>query len=162
MYGLRYFLLIIALVTTVQVSAAPLEGRVVGVADGDTLTLLDSSNEQHKIRLVGIDAPEKKQDFGQRAKGSLSSLAFGRAATADCRKKDRYKRNLCIVFVGGRDVGLEQIRNGMAWHYKQYANEQPPQERMAYERAENEARAKSEGLWVDRDPVPPWEWRHKR
>ena len=138
-----------------------LNGKIVAIADGDTLTILDGTYTQHKIRITGIDAPEKKQDFGQRSKASLSALAFSQTATADCRKIDRYKRNLCVVSVGGRDVGLEQVRAGMAWHYKQYAKEQPAIERVAYERAENDAKAKHLGLWVDRNPVPPWEWRHK-
>ena len=136
-----------------------LNGRIVAIADGDTLTILDGTHTQHKIRIVGIDAPEKRQGFGQRSKASLAALAFNHTAKADCRKIDRYKRNLCVVSVGGRDVGLEQIRAGMAWHYKHYAKEQPASERVAYERAENEAKAKRLGLWVDADPVPPWDWR---
>ena len=139
-----------------------LNGRIVAIADGDTITLLDSSNKQHKIRIVGIDAPEKKQDFGQRSKANLSNVAFNQAVVADCRKIDRYKRNLCVVSANGRDVGLEQIRSGMAWHYKQYAKEQPASERITYERAENEAKVKRLGLWAETDPLPPWDWRHSK
>lgn len=160
----RQALLSIALLSplTPFANAATIEGRVVAIADGDTLTLLDNTQAQHKIRIAGIDAPEKRQDFGQRSKANLSGLAFNQAAVAACRKIDRYKRNLCVVSVAGRDVGLEQIRAGMAWHYKQYAKEQPTSERITYERAENEAKAKRLGLWVDAEPLPPWEWRHKR
>ena len=162
MGALRYALLIFALLQPVLTSAEIVEGRIVGVSDGDTLTLLDSSNKQHKIRIVGIDAPEKKQDYGQRSKANLSNVAFNQAVVADCRKIDRYKRNLCVVSANGRDVGLEQIRSGMAWHYKQYAKEQPASERITYERAENEAKAKRLGLWAETDPLPPWDWRHSK
>ena len=137
-------------------------GRVVGVTDGDTLTLLDSSNQTHKIRLAGIDAPEKNQDFGQKAKAGLSELAYGRAGTASCQKKDRYRRDVCVVKVNGKDVGLEQIRTGLAWWYRQYAKEQTRQERVDYEKAEQDAKNRHLGLWSSNAPMPPSEWRHIR
>lgn len=90
---------------------------LVAIADGDTLTLLDSSKTQHRIRIDGIDAPEKGQAFGQRSKQSLSDLAFNRNAVAECHKVDRYRRDVCKVIVDGIDVGLEQVRRGLAWHY---------------------------------------------
>lgn len=136
-------------------------GRVVGVADGDTLTLLDSEQRQHIIRLDGIDAPEKKQPFGQASKRHLSDLAFGQEATADCHKVDRYRRNVCNVTVNDADVCLEQMRAGLAWVYTKYARELPPQRRADYIDAETEARAARRGLWSDPEPMPPWEWRHK-
>ena len=139
-----------------------LEGRVVGVRDGDSLTLLDAGNVQHKIRLDGIDAPERGQPFGSRAKQSLSDLAFGRDAQAHCPKVDRYDRRVCKVLVGGVDVGLEQIKRGMAWHFKRYENEQSPEDRVAYATAEVQAREAGRGLWRDLHPVPPWEWRKSR
>jgi len=136
-----------------------LVGLVVGVTDGDTITLLDDDKRQHKIRLDGIDAPESAQPFGNRAKQSLSALAFDRRAQANCPKTDRYGRQVCRVLVGGVDVGLEQVRRGMAWHFKRYEREQSEQERAAYAAAEDEARQAGRGLWRDRMPVPPWEWR---
>jgi endonuclease YncB( thermonuclease family) len=155
----RYAVLVVALLQTALATAVVIEGRVLAIADGDTLTLLDGSNRQHRIRVVGIDSPEKKQSFGQRTKASLSALAYDKAAMADCRKIDRYRRNLCVVFVDGKDVGLEQLRSGMAWHYKQYARDQPLAERITYARAENEAQARKLGLWAEPDPLPPWAWR---
>lgn len=113
---------------------------MVGITDGDTLSLLDSSNQQHKIRLAGIDAPEKRQPFGERSKTSLSALAFNQQATADCPKRDKYRREVCSVFVHGKDVGLEQIATGMAWWYRKYAKEQTPDQRADYEQAESSAR----------------------
>lgn len=151
-----------ALFTTLTAQADVLSGRVIAVADGDTLTLLDSANQQHKIRLIGIDAPEKAQDFGQKAKASLSSLAFNQTATADCRKRDRYQRSVCVITVKGKDVGLEQVRLGMAWWYRQYAKEQRPQEQTNYEHAELMAKLHRHGLWNSKNPTPPWDWRRER
>jgi endonuclease YncB( thermonuclease family) len=135
------------------------EGRVVAVADGDTITLLGVSKTQHKIRIAGIDAPEKAQPFGQRSKQSLSALAFGQQARADCYKQDRYGREVCTVFVDGKDVGLAQLDAGLAWWFRRYANEQAPKQRLEYESAEDRAAADRVGLWQDENPVPPWERR---
>lgn len=159
--SLRCCCLLLILLTPLA-QAETLLGRVIAIADGDTLTILDATNQSHKIRLAGIDSPEKKQDFGQRAKTNLSTLAFGKSASADCRKRDRYQRQICVVSVAGKDVGLAQIRAGLAWWYKQYAREQTAQERMTYEQAEVAARARRLGLWADKDPMPPWDWRHRK
>lgn len=147
------------LATVVDVHAETLAGRVVGIADGDTLTLLDANHQQHKIRLSGIDAPENHQPFGARSKASLSALAFNQEASADCPKKDRYGRWICVVSIHGKDVGLEQVATGMAWWYQQYAKEQMPQARVDYEQAEFWAKVRRLGLWSDKNPTPPWEWR---
>ena len=155
-------LLILFAVLPGAAAAETLTGRVVAIADGDTLTLLDASLHQHRIRLTGIDAPEKAQPFGQRSKQNLSSLAFGKSVVAECPKHDRYGRQLCKVRVAGQDVNLAQVKAGLAWHYKQYDREQTAQDRAAYALAEREARAAYSGLWSDPRPVPPWEWRRRR
>ncbi len=142
------------------VHAETISCRVVGIADGDTLTILDSSNQQHRVRLSGIDAPEKKQPFGSRAKQNLSALAFGKGATVEWSKLDRYGRIVGKVTVNGEDVGLQQLQAGLAWWYRQYAREQSPQDRASYSQAENEARMARVGLWGDSQSVPPWEYRH--
>jgi endonuclease YncB( thermonuclease family) len=139
--------------------AVELDGTIVGVADGDTVTLLDASKTQHRIRLDGIDAPERTQPHGQRARQSLATLAHGRVARADCPKVDRYGRAVCRVIVDGVDLGLEQIRRGYAWHYVKYAHEQRAIDRERYARAESDARLSSAGLWSFSDPVPPWDYR---
>lgn len=149
----------IALASPLAVAAEELDGTIVGVADGDTVTLLDASKTQHKIRLDGIDAPERTQPHGQRARQSLVQLAHGRAAHADCPKVDRYGRAVCRVTVDGVDVGLEQIRRGLAWHYVKYAHEQRAVDRSDYARAESVARAAHSGLWSFGDPTPPWDYR---
>jgi endonuclease YncB( thermonuclease family) len=143
--------------------ALQLAGHVIAVADGDTITLLDSDKRQHRIRLDGIDAPEKAQAFGDRSRQSLRALAHDHAAVAHCPKTDKYGRRVCRVLIDGQDVGLEQVRRGMAWHFKRYASEQTPEDRHAYAEAETEARAERRGLWRDVEPQPPWAFReHKR
>ncbi len=148
------------LLASLTCNAATIEGKVVGVADGDTITLLDSTNTQHKIRLSGIDAPEKKQPFGNRSKESLSYLVFAKTVTVETDKLDKYKRNVGKVLVNGVDANLEQVKRGMAWHYKAYEREQPAADRKAYSDEENEAKAARRGLWNDAEPVPPWVFRH--
>ena len=158
---MRACALVLGAVLSTSAAAASwtLEGRVVGVSDGDTITVLDDAKTQHKIRLSGIDAPEKGQAFGERSKQNLSALVFQKHVEARCHKKDRYGREVCAVYVSLRDVGLEQIRAGMAWWYREYAKEQTLQEREDYAREEKVAKASRVGLWRDATPVPPWQWR---
>ncbi|HQR71354.1 MAG TPA: thermonuclease family protein [Burkholderiaceae bacterium] len=157
----RLFALVLLVALPLGAAAAEWAGTVVGVADGDTLTLLDASRTQHRIRIDGIDAPERMQPFGQRARQSLAELAQGRSARAECPKSDRYGRAVCRVYVDGVDVGLEQVRRGLAWHYVKYAHEQPPQARIDYARAEEQARAVHAGLWTATAPTPPWDYRRE-
>lgn len=156
----RFFIILFLLLVSARVPAETVTGRIVGISDGDTVTLLDREHVQHKIRVAGIDAPEKKQDFGEKSKSHLSALAYNRQAQADCRKIDRYRRQICVVYVDGRDVGLEQVKVGMAWWYQQYAREQSKQERIDYEHAEFLAKLHRTGLWNSKNPTPPWDWRH--
>lgn len=135
------------------------DGRVVGVQDGDTVTVLDGANQQHRIRIAGIDAPEKAQAFGASAKENLARLAFGKHADVRCSKRDRYGREVCNIYVGALDVGLEQVRSGQAWWYREYAREQSPEDRKIYEAAEAEARGARRGLWREAAPTAPWDWR---
>lgn len=153
--------MLLAVVALSQIAfAETYSGRVVGVSDGDTLTVLDDSKTQHKIRLAGIDAPEKSQAFGQRSKESLSALVFGKPVTVDATKTDKYGRAIGKVLIGGRDANLLQIRLGLAWHYKAYEKEQSIVDRKTYAEAEVEARNRRVGLWQDSKPIPPWDFRH--
>lgn len=111
---MRLLLLSLALLAPLAY-AETLTGRVVGIADGDTITVLDTSNQQNRIWLNGIDAPEKKQPFGSRAKQNLSSRAFGKDAQVEWSKLDRYGRIVGKVIVDGQDVGLQQLQAGLAW-----------------------------------------------
>jgi endonuclease YncB( thermonuclease family) len=153
------FTLLFALLVSLACQAATIEGLVVAVADGDTVTVLDADKVQHKIRLAGIDAPEKKQDFGQRSKQSLSDLVFSKTVAVETDKKDRYGREIGKVLVNGVDANLEQVQRGFAWHYKAYEREQSANDRKLYDFAESEARAAKSGLWRDAEPVPPWDYR---
>lgn len=141
------------------VQAGQVQGRVVGVADGDTVTVLDDHRVQHKVRLAGIDAPEKGMPYGQRSKQHLSDLVFGKTVTLEGDKVDRYGRTVAKVIVNGRDVNLAQIAAGMAWHYKKYDREQSASDRTLYGAEELNARAARRGLWGDAQPVAPWDWR---
>lgn len=145
-------LLFILLAAVAQ--AASVTGKVVGISDGDTLTILTPSKEQVKVRLHGIDAPESKQAFGSRAKQELSELAFGKEARVEVVEKDRYGRSVGRVFVGTVDVNLELVRRGFAWWYRTYAKKATD-----LATAETEARNAGRGLWTDKAPVPPWVFR---
>ena len=156
-------LLLFCLTSLAPSHAALLTGRIVGVADGDTVKILDETRTSHTIRLLGIDAPEKAQPFGARSKQSLSGLAFGQTIDVEWHKRDRYGRIVGkLLDRHGKDINLAQIERGMAWHYADYQREQSPADHMAYARAESEARQKRLGLWADRDPEAPWEYRRNR
>src|SRR5262245_56976526 len=130
-------------------------GRVVGISDGDTLTVLRDGRTQVKVRLHGIDAPESGQDFGARDKQATSELAFGQVVNVEPRDLDRYGRTVAVVLLAdGRSLNETLVRNGMAWWYRRYA---PDDRQLAA--AEAAARLAKRGLWAESRPVPPWEWR---
>jgi endonuclease YncB( thermonuclease family) len=138
------------------------QGRVIHVADGDTLTVLSSDQQEFKIRLQGIDSPERKQPFGNVCKQQLLTLAINQKADVEAYKQDKYGRVVAKVSVNGKDVALEQLRTGCAWHYTAYAKEQNPHDRDAYAQAEQQARQSNIGLWQDASPIAPWDYRHKK
>lgn len=127
---------------------------MVKVADGDTLTILGSGNTQYKIRLYGIDAPEKSQAFGQKSKDQLSKYIYGKDVFVRWKSKDKYGRILGVVYLGTVDINLAMLRDGMAWHYKCF--DSTP----AYAAAESDARQNRRGLWVDKNTVEPEKFRH--
>lgn len=127
-------------------------GPVVSVADGDTITVL-VNNEQRKVRLAEIDAPEKTQAFGSRAKIQLSDKVFGKSVRVDYHEKDRYGRFVGYVKVDNRNVNLEMVEEGFAWRYTQYSKD------LDYGRAQAKAQERRAGLWADPNPTPPWEYR---
>ena len=143
------------LIGSVPAIAETLAGMVVGVHDGDTLTLLDNSKRQIKIRLAEIDAPESRQPYGSRAKQELSGLVFGRPAAVQVQDIDRYGRTVGRITVDGLDVNAEMVRRGAAWVYRKYAKDQ------SLFTIEKQARDAKTGLWAlpEADRVPPWEWR---
>ena len=131
-------------------------GRVVAIQDGDTLTVL-VGKKQVKVRLVDIDAPEKKQPFGTRSRQSLSEICADKTALVDDRGKDRYGRTLGQVYCAGVDANTEQVRRGMAWVFERYA----PKDSPLYG-AETDARLARRGLWSEPKQIAPWEWRDSR
>jgi endonuclease YncB( thermonuclease family) len=132
---------------------------VVRISDGDTLVVLDREFVQHKIRLAGIDAPEKGQPFGQRSKQALSDCAAGKNVEVEGSKRDRYGRLVGKVFANDKDCNLSQLTLGLAWHYKKYVSEQSRADAAEYGKAEAEARERGVGIWSSRQPEAPWEYR---
>ena len=146
---------------TTATNAGTLTGHVVGITDGDTLTLL-VDRQQYKIRIAGIDAPERHQAWGDKSKLNISRLSFSQQAVADCPKVDRWGRQICKVTVNGVDIGLEQVKDGMAWWYRKYAKEQAAEDQPIYENAELMAKLRRLGLWGDTNPMPPWDFRREK
>lgn len=156
-----------SLLAAVVLAAGPavadtLAGLVVGVHDGDTLTILDSAKVQHKVRLACIDAPELGQPWGQRSKQGLSAAVYLKQVEVEWHKRDRYGRLVGKVQTDGHDVNLMQVSSGLAWHYVEYAKEQTPGDRLLYASAEAIARRDGVGLWRDPVPTPPWDHRRSR
>lgn len=148
-------------VASVHVHASTLRGEVVAIADGDTITVLDEGRVQHKVRLAGIDAPEKRQPFGTQSKDTLATAVFRRQVVVEWTKHDRYGRIVGKVSVGNVDVCLEQVKRGMAWHYRRYASEQSAEDRRLYAAAEVDSRRARRGLWRDATPTAPWDYRRR-
>ena len=128
-----------------------ISGQVVKISDGDTITILTQEKQQVKVRLYGIDAPEKKQPYGQKSKQFLSNLIAGRSVEIQEKGKDRYKRVLGIVYLDGQDINEQMVLNGYAWAYVKYSK--------IYAKQELKARSQNLGLWRDK-PIPPWVFRH--
>lgn len=146
---------------SLAIQAATLVGTVVGISDGDTIKVLDINKKEHKIRLMGIDAPEKKQDFGNESKKALSNYIYQREVTVEYKKKDRYQRILGKVILDKQDVCLAMISDGMAWHYKDYEKEQSKTDRDLYSQAVFKAREAKRGLWQDSKAIEPSAFRRK-
>lgn len=136
-----------------------IEGKVINVHDGDTITVLDQNNKKFHIRLQGIDAPELKQEFGSVSQQNLSRMVLGKQVTIVWTKVDKYRRTVGTIKLNGQDMNIEQVKAGMAWHFKKYEDEQEPQDRVTYAAAEQQARAAKLGLWKDPNPTVPGEWR---
>lgn len=163
-----YHLLLLLVIVATSTAAADINGKVVAVTDGDTIKVLDQNLQQHKIRLSGIDAPERAQPFGNASRKQLAKLVAGKQVRVESVKNDRYGRVLGKVWVQPSDcpdcgktlnVNHAQILYGMAWWYKDYARDQSPEDRGRYQSAAQEARKRKRGLWSEPDPIPPWAWR---
>ena len=132
---------------------ATFPAKVVGISDGDTIKVLNSENQQIKVRLASIDTPEAKQAFGNVAKTATGQLCHEQQVTVHETGKDRWKRTIAFVVVDGVNVNAELIKRGLAWHYREYSKD------AALQHLEDTARHNRTGLWRDAEPVAPWEWR---
>ncbi|MEW6132515.1 MAG: thermonuclease family protein [Pseudomonadota bacterium] len=174
LYSKLHFFLLLASLSLTACSAGNtqvLEGTVTGIADGDTLYVLDAMRKSHKIRLLGIDAPERGQAFGEKSRQSLARLTYRKLVSVDWQGRDNYGRILGRVRVAAPecrqtscpktiDANLQQVRSGLAWWNRKFADGQFPGDARVYEKAERAARAARAGLWSERNPVPPWRWRY--
>jgi micrococcal nuclease len=151
---LPFFLLLFLFI---EAPAFPFSGQVVGVLDGDTLEALHNGKAQ-RIRLYGIDCPEKGQPFGNNAKQATSALVFAQKVTLEVQGKDKYRRILADVLLpDGTNVNHELVKDGWCWWYRKFAPGDTELERL-----EQDAREAKKGLWADPNPIPPWEWRKRK
>ena len=162
----RLSLLLGCLTVAFGLNAETLKGKVVKVADGDTITVLDSTNGQNKVRFFGIDAPEKKQAFGEASRKHLASFVAGKDVRVEWTSRDKYNRILGRVYVKvvdpeskeakEIDTNYRMVKDGFAWHYKHFCKDEQLAE------AEKDAKAKGLGLWKDKNPVAPWDFRKNK
>jgi len=148
--------MLLALLTPLSALAVEWSGTVVGIADGDTLTVLNADQHTVKIRLTEIDAPESKQAFGTQSKQSLSDICFNKTIVVEDKGLDKYKRTLGRINCDGVDANAEQVKRGMAWAYRKYLTDQ------SIIALEATANAAAIGLWADKNPTPPWVFRHSK
>lgn len=127
-------------------------GKVVSIHDGDTIAILQGK-QQIKVRLFGIDAPELKQPYGKKSKQFLANLVAGEIVEVEENGKDRYKRTIGTIFLNDKDINAQMVANGYAWAYRKFSKKYAPQE--------SRAKKQGLGLWRDKNPIPPWEWRKR-
>ncbi len=159
--GLTLALLMAHTALAESATTPALQGQIVRVSDGDTVTL-QSETGPLKIRLAGIDAPESQMPHGREAKAHLAAMVLGKEVQAIVHKKDRYGRTIATLMLNTKDVNLAMLQAGMAWHYKQYEREQTKDQASAYSQSEQLAQTAGRGLWSQADAVPPWAWRQAR
>ncbi len=147
------------LLFSIYANADELIGRVTEVASGDSITIIDASNVEFKVRLSGIDAPEKEQPYGPVSRESLSDLIQGKEVTVNWIKRDYHRRVVGKVLINNTDVNLEQVKRGMAWVFRHFEDDPFAQDQSDYLNAQEEAEKHRLGLWAQNDPTPPWEFR---
>jgi endonuclease YncB( thermonuclease family) len=145
--------------TVVSFAQPAINGRVAGVHDGNSITVVDSRNAQHKVRLLGTDAPDRNQDFGRQAMQYLADQVMDKEVTVVGDRRDEFGLRLGKVLLGGRDINLEMVIAGLAWHRKQNADQQTADDRKLYSSAEINAKRAKLNIWSDPDPTPPWVFR---
>jgi len=151
---MKYLLVLLLLSTSLSTGSSTIRGKVVRIADGDTITILTEDNRQVKIRLDGIDCPERGQDYGTKATDFTRELCAGKTVTIDSIGTDRYKRVLGVVWADSVNVNEALLRNGLAWRYKYNKSAH-------YLELEQQARGKKLNIWSMKNPVAPWDFRKK-
>ena len=144
------------IVTLLLILISPLlafNAKVIKISDGDTIVVL-SGKEQTKVRLYGIDAPELKQPYGKKSKQFLANLIAGKVVEVEENGKDKYKRTIGTIYLNGADINAQMVANGYAWAYRKFSKK--------YTAQESQAKKQRLGLWQDKEPIPPWEWRKLR
>lgn len=154
---MRFLLaLLLTVLLVVPTFAGEFTGQVVGVLDGDTIDVLHNGQAE-RIRLNGIDCPEKKQAYGNKAKQFTSTLVYGKEVTIRVLRKDRHGRTVGdVVLLDGTNLSNELLKAGLAWWYRQYSKDE------SLGVLEENARQAKRGLWADPNPIPPWEIRHPK
>ena len=145
---------------------ADFTAKVQRVVDGDTVHVIDKAGKKFKVRLTGIDAPEKNQPYGLAATYKLTEILINKLVLLKSKPNngkpytvDRYKRVLAKIILDGRDINLSQVLTGYAWHFKRYQKQQSPSDRELYSEAEIDAKKNKLGLWGEKNPIAPWKWR---
>lgn len=152
---IKISLLLFCLLWSTLMHAQTLEGKLIGIDDGDTFTLMDDAHRQYKIRLNGIDCPEKGQDFGKVAKNFTYNFCAGKRVKVQVIGTDKYDRYLGDVTVNGNSLNQALVRNGLAWHYKKYSSD------AVLAQLELNARSEKLNIWSYAQPMAPWDWRHR-
>ncbi len=147
------------LLFSIIANADELTGRVIDIASGDSISIVDLSGVEYKVRLSGIDAPEKQQPFGPESRKSLADLVYGKEVTVTWIKRDYHKRVVGKVMLNKVDINLEQVKRGMAWVFKHFVDDPYSQDQADYADAQEVAESRHLGLWSQKDPIPPWEFR---
>lgn len=141
----------IAIIILCYLSLLAYPAKVIKISDGDTITILTQQRKQIKVRFYGIDAPELKQPYGKKSKQFLANLIAGEVVEVDENGKDRYKRTIGTIYLNGADINAQMVANGYAWAYRKFSKK--------YTAQESQAKKQGLGLWRDKEPTPPWEWR---
>ncbi len=134
-------------------------GKVISVADGDTITILTQQHEQIIVRLAAIDTPEKSQAFGEKAKRFISSMVAGKNVSIEPETIDKYGRTVAMVYINSSNLNEQIVKQGFGWVYRKYCKEAFCDDWLELEK---KARNSQIGLWGDKNPVPPWDWRHEQ
>lgn len=143
----------IAIIILCYLSLLAYPAKVIKISDGDTITILTQQRKQIKVRFYGIDAPELKQPYGKKSKQFLANLIAGEVVEVDENGKDKYKRTIGTIYLDGTDINAQIVANGYAWAYRKFSKK--------YTAQESKAKSQKLGLWRDKEPIPPWEWRRE-